>query len=88
MSIAQPNKDRKHFHITDNTQGVLTLRFMPIPVNIDCLMDNLSMPQRRRRLLLREKTLVDEELRYLDGVGSGTLAEVVGNTPEIEAVLD
>ena len=40
MSIAQLNKDRKHFHITDNTQGVLTLRFMPIPVNIDYLMGN------------------------------------------------
>ncbi len=39
-------------------------------------------------LLLREETFVDEELRYLDGVGGGTLAEVVGNTPEIEAVLD
>lgn len=23
MLIAQPYKDRKHFHITDNTQGVL-----------------------------------------------------------------
>ena len=41
----------------------------------------LILAQRRRRLLLREKTLVDEELRYLDGVGSGTLAEVVGYAP-------
>ena len=51
-------------------------------------MGNSSSPQRRRRLLLREETFVNEELGNLDGVGGGTLAEVVGNTPEIESVLD
>lgn len=47
MSIAQPNKDRKHFHITDNTQGVLTLRFMPIPVNIEQLLGATSIESSR-----------------------------------------
>ena len=39
-------------------------------------------------LLRRKEALADEKLGNLDGVGGGTFAEVVGHTPEIEAVLD
>jgi len=36
-------------------------------------------------LLLRKEAFLDELLGNLDGVGCGSLAEVVGHAPEVEA---